>query len=54
MYGKSLMVYGLKLFNDLPEGFKQITSLRVFKTKVKCALINMCPYNINEVNVSNF
>ncbi|PSN57850.1 hypothetical protein C0J52_05655 [Blattella germanica] len=51
---KSLMVYGLKLFNDLPDDFKHMSSLRVFKTRVKCALIKMCPYNINKVNVSNF
>lgn len=48
---KEPKVIGLKLYNDLPDAFKQIISLNIFKKRLKKHLISICPYTMNEYNI---
>lgn len=45
---KSHLVMGIKLYNRLPQCFKDITLVHKFKKEIKNYLVDMCPYSVEE------
>lgn len=39
---------GISVYNDLPERFKHITTLKTFKKEIKGLLLEGCPYTVTE------
>ena len=45
------MVFGLKIYNCLPNDIKEISNIKYFSKRVKKMLLEICPYNSDDAQL---